>query len=53
MAKSRNKNFQAQILFHTKIKTTYQNVVPTTEILELRLKRGTQYPEKVMGQRQK
>ena len=53
MAKSRNKNFRAQILFHTKRKTTYQNVVPTTEILQLRLKRGTQYPEKVTGQRQK
>ena len=42
MAKSRNKNFRAQFLFHAKIKTTYQNILPTTEILELRSKRGSQ-----------
>ena len=29
MAKSRNKNFRAQFLFHTKIKTTYQNELLT------------------------
>ena len=42
MVKSQDKNFRAQYLFHTKIKTTYQNVLQTTEILELRLKQGSQ-----------
>ena len=42
MSKYHNKNFQAQFLFHIKIKTTYQNILPTTEILELRSKRGSQ-----------
>ena len=36
MAKSQNKNFRAQFLFHNKIKNTYQNELSTTEILELR-----------------
>ena len=35
MAESRNKNFRAQFLFHTKIKTTYQNELPTTDFLKL------------------
>ena len=38
IAKSQNKCFTAQFLFHTKIKITNQNVLPTTEILMLRLK---------------
>ena len=46
MAKSRNKNFQAQYLFHTKIKTTNQKELPTTEILELRSKEGDSSPIK-------
>ena len=33
--------FSAQFLFHTKIKTNYQNELPTTKILELRSKRGS------------
>ena len=40
MAKFRIKDFWAQFLFHTKIKTTYQNILPTIEILELRSNRG-------------
>ena len=34
MAKSRNKNFQAQFLFHNKIKTAYQNIhLDTSDVL--------------------
>ena len=32
MATSRNKNFRAHFLFHTKIKTVYHNVLTTTEV---------------------
>ena len=41
MANDQNKTFWSQFLFHIKIKTTYQNVLPATEILELRLKQGS------------
>ena len=38
MAKSRNKNFQAQFLFHTTIKAIYQKVLPPTKILTQTIK---------------
>ena len=42
MAKYQNKNFRKQFLFHTKIKTTYQKLLATTEMLKVRLKQGSQ-----------
>ena len=52
-AESRHKLFRAQFLFGTKIKTTYQNVLPNTWILDLSVKRGSQQPIQVLGPRQK
>ena len=52
-AKSRHKLFRAQFLFGTKIKTTYQNTLPNTWILDLSVKRGSQRPVSVLGPRQK
>ena len=53
LAKSRHKLFRTQFLFGTKIKSTYENLLRNTKILDLSEKRGSQRPIPDLGPRQK
>ena len=53
LAKSLHKLFRSQFLFGIKIKSTYENVLQNTKILELSVKRRSQSPIYVLGPRQK
>ena len=53
LAKSRHKLFRTQFLFGTKIKSACKNILPSTKILDLSVKRGSQRTFQVSGQRQK
>ena len=49
LAKSLHKLFQTQFLYATKIKSTFENVVQNTKILDLSAKRWTQQLDQVFS----
>ena len=53
LAKSLHKLFPTQFLFGTKIKSTYEDILQNTKILDLSVKRGSQAWIQVLAPRQK